>query len=292
MDEPADDPALSPDDRLDIDRLQTTLQTRSFGRVLRYRTTTESTNADALTYLQQPIDRPVPHGMAILAECQTAGRGRRGRTWHSPAQGNIYGSVILVPKPRVKPKGPWLSWIPLFSALAVAESLAAHTGLVVSVKWPNDLVIGEKKLGGILCEQTAARDKTMVVVIGIGLNINVEFDSFPEDLRANATSLALELGRPLDRVAILADLFLHLEQRMDRLLRDGPTGMVDDFTRRCSTLGKTVRVTLEEQGVVEGVAESIGRDGCLCLRVRSDARSGSPRPLLEIRSAEVVHLRG
>lgn len=292
MGEPADDPPLSPDDRLDIDRLQATLQTRSFGRVLRYKTSTESTNADALTYLQQPTDRPVPHGMAILAECQTAGRGRRGRTWHSPAQGNIYGSVILVPEPGVKRKGPWLSWIPLFSALAVAESLSAHTGLAVSVKWPNDLVIDEKKLGGILCEQTATLDKTMAVVIGIGLNINAELDSFPEELRASATSLAAEQGRPLDRVAILAGLFLHLEQRMDRLFHDGPTDMVDDFTRRCSTLGKNVRVSLEEQGIVEGVAESIGRDGCLCLRVRSEASSASPRPLLEIRSAEVVHLRG
>lgn len=292
MDGPADDPSLSPVDRLDIDRLQASLRTRSFGKTLRYMPSTASTNADALAYLQQLVDPPVPHGMTILAECQTAGRGRRGRLWHSPAEGNIYVSVILVPQQGANRIGPWLSWIPLLSALAVADCLSAHTGLAVSVKWPNDLLIGEKKLGGILCEQTTAPDRTMAIVIGIGLNINAGLDSFPEELRAYATSLAAECGRVIDRVAILADLFLRLEQRMDRLFLNGPAGMVGEFTQRCSTLGKTVRVTLETQGIVQGVAESIGSDGCLCLRVASDTCSTPLRSLLEIRSAEVMHLRG
>ena len=237
---------------------------------------TASTNADALAYLQQLAGESIPHGMAILAECQTAGRGRRGRTWHSPAHGNIYSSVIVVPNLGATRQGPWLSWVPLFSALAVADSLSSHTGLTVSVKWPNDLLIGEKKLGGILCEQTSTPNTTMAIVIGIGLNINATLDSFPADLRTGATSLAAENGRPLDRVAILADLFFRLEQRMDRLFLDGPTGMIDEFTQRCSTLGKRVRVTLEEQGVVQGVAESIGPDGCLCLRPIPKRRSRGP----------------
>jgi len=200
--------------------------------------------------------------------------------------------MIVVPQPEARRMGPWLSWIPLVSALAAAEGLSPHAGLAVSVKWPNDLVMGEKKLGGILCEQPSAAGEARAVVIGIGLNVNAPLDNFPEELRANATSLAATLGRPLDRVAILADLFLHLEQRMDRLFLDGPTGMIDEFTQRCSTVGKIVRVTLEEQGMVEGMAESIGQDGCLCLRVRPETNSASPRSLLEIRSAEVVHLRG
>ncbi len=292
MGEPANGPPLAPADRLDIDRLRASLLTHSFGRMLRYMPSTASTNADALAYLQQLAGQSIPHGMAMIAECQTAGRGRRGRTWHSPAQGNIYSSVIVVPEPGAKRAGPWLSWIPLFSALAVADCLSSHTGLVVSVKWPNDLLIGERKLGGILCEQTSAPDKTMAIVIGIGLNINANLDSFPEELKAGATSLAAECGRSLDRVAILADLFLRLEQRMDRLFLDGPTGMIGEFTQRCSTLGKRVRVTLEEQGVVQGIAESIGSDGCLCLRLTPNAGPAFPPSLLEIRSAEVVHLRG
>lgn len=286
----ANDP--SPADRLDIDRLRASLQTQAFGRSLRYAPSTSSTNADALAYLQQLTGPATPHGTVILADCQTAGRGRRGRTWHSPPQGNIYLSVIVVPEPGFTRTGPWLSWIPLFSALAVADCLVICTGLAVSVKWPNDLLIGDKKIGGILCEQTTTADRTPAIVIGIGLNVNAAPDSFPEELRAGATTLATEAGRRLDRVTILADLLLRLEQRMDRLFHDGPSGMVDEFTRRCSTLGKTVRVALEENGIVQGIAESIGPDGCLCLRVTSGASPSSPHRLLEIRSAEVIHLRG
>jgi BirA family biotin operon repressor/biotin-[acetyl-CoA-carboxylase] ligase len=185
-----------------------------------------------------------------------------------------------------------LSWIPLFAALAVADSLTTQTTLAVSMKWPNDLLINEKKIGGILCEQTTTPDRTMAVVIGIGLNINAALDNFPEDLRSGATTIAAESGRPFDRVPILADLFLRLEERMDRLFLDGPAGMAQEFTQRCSTLGKTVRVTLEEQGIVQGVAESIGPDGCLRLRVTSGTSPAPSPSLMEVRSAEVVHLRG
>jgi BirA family transcriptional regulator, biotin operon repressor / biotin---[acetyl-CoA-carboxylase] ligase len=291
VDQPANSSPALDSDQLDIDRLQSSLRTHFFGRILRYTPSTESTNADALAYLHQQNGLSLPHGMAILAECQTAGRGRRGRSWHSPS-GNIYCSLIAVPEPGATSPDPWLSWVPLFAALAVADCLSSHTGLTVSVKWPNDLLIGEKKLGGILCEQSSTPDKIMAVVIGIGLNINADVDTFPQELSAGATSLAAETGRLHDRVTILADLFFRLEQRMDRLFLDGPTGMIDEFTQRCSTVGKTVLVTLEEQGIVQGLAESIGPDGCLCLRVRSEADPALPRPLLEVRSADVVHLRG
>lgn len=292
MDDPANDPSASAADQLDIERFQATLRTHSFGRMLRYTPSTASTNADALAYLHQHSGPTSLHGTAILAERQTAGRGRRGRTWHSPAQGNIYNSVIVLPTPGALRPSVWLSWVPLFSALAVADCLSSHTGLAVSVKWPNDLLIGDKKLGGILCEQASTRDKTMAIIIGIGLNINADLASFPEELRTVATSLAAECGRKFDRVAILADLLFQLEQRVDRLFVEGPMGMFDEFIQRCSTIGKSVRVTLEEKGVVQGTAESIGSDGCLCLRVASDAHSALAGSLLEIRSAEVVHLRG
>ncbi|CAE6729333.1 MAG: biotin--[acetyl-CoA-carboxylase] ligase [Nitrospira sp.] len=290
MPEAADHPPFA--DQLNLDRLKASLRTRAFGRVLRYTTSTLSTNADALLALQQSNATPIPHGSVFLTECQTAGRGRRGRTWHSPPQGNIYTSLVVLPTPGGTRVGPWLSWIPLFTALATADALAATTGLPISVKWPNDLLIDTKKIGGILCEQTTRPDKTVAVVIGIGLNINAPLDSFPEELTAGATTLAVEGGRPVDRVALLAELFLRLEQRLDRLLTDGPTGMIDEFTQRCSTLGKTVRVSLEQGRIVEGVAESIGPDGCLRIRVISDSAQPPASSLLEVRSAEVVHLRG
>ena len=287
---PVSDSPLSPP--FDKDRLHASLHTRAFGRALRYSASTASTNADALAYLQQAEGPSNPHGLVILTECQTAGRGRRGRTWHSPPQGNLYISVIVVPPTGDTPLARWLTWVPLLSALAGADCLSNQTGLPVSVKWPNDLLINDKKIGGILCEQTTTAHRTMAIVIGIGLNINAPLDHFPEDLRQGATSLAAESGRQSDRVALLADLLLHLEQRMDRLFLNGPAGMIEEFTPRCSTIGKTVRVTLEEQGVVEGMAESIGHDGCLRLRVESSNGPTLSSTLLEIRSAEVVHLRG
>lgn len=279
-------------DPLNIDRLKASLRTQAFGQVLRYTASTASTNADALFALQQPSATPIPHGSVFLTECQTAGRGRRGRTWYSPPQGNIYMSVVVAPTPGATRMGPWLSWIPLFAALATADALAAATGLPISVKWPNDLLIDTKKIGGILCEQTSRPDKTIAVVIGIGLNINAPLDSFPEEFKAGVTTLAAEGGRHVDRVTLLAELFLRLEQRLDRLLTDGPTGIIDEFTQRCSTLGKTVRVSLEQERIVEGIAESIGPDGCLRLRVLSDSAQPPTSSLLEVRSAEVVHLRG
>lgn len=282
----------SADNQLDIDRLQASLHTRAFGRVFRYSATTASTNADALTYVQQAAVPSNSHGLVILTDCQTAGRGRRGRTWHSPPQGNLYFSVIAVPRTGATRMVPWLTWVPLLSALAGADCLSDQAGLPVSVKWPNDLLIHDKKIGGILCEQTTTAARTMAIVIGIGLNINATLNHFPEDLRQGATTLAQEAGRQFDRVALLADLLLRLEQRMDRLFHDGPGSMAEEFARRCSTLGRTVRVTLEEQGTVEGIAESIGPDGCLRLRVRSNDSPTLSPTLLEIRSAEVVHLRG
>jgi len=286
----ADNPPFA--DRLNIDRLKASLRTHAVGHVLQYTLSTASTNADALLALQQPNAAPIPHGSVFLTECQTAGRGRRGRTWHSPPHGNIYMSVVVSPTPGSMRLGPWLSWIPLFSALATADALTAQTALPISVKWPNDLLIATKKIGGILCEQTTRPDKTIAIVIGIGLNINAPLDGFPEELRVGATTLATESGRHTDRNAILAELFLRLEQRLDHLLTEGPTGMIEEFTQRCSTIGKTVRVNLEQGRAMEGVAESIGPDGCLRLRVASDRVQPPSGSLLEVRSAEVVHLRG
>ncbi|MCW5799522.1 MAG: biotin--[acetyl-CoA-carboxylase] ligase [Nitrospira sp.] len=287
---PGSDSPLSPP--FDLDRFHDSLHTHAFGRTLRYSASTASTNADALEYLQQWATIPTPHGFVILADCQTAGRGRRGRTWHSPPQGNLYFSVVVVPQPVGTRITPWLTWVPLLSALAGSDCLSQQTGLSVSVKWPNDLLIHDKKVGGILCEQTTTADRTMAIIIGIGLNINAPLSTFPEKLQPGATTLAAEAGQTCDRVAILADLLLRLEQRLDRLFHDGPAGMIEEFTQRCSTIGKIIRVTLEEQGMVQGIAESIGPDGCLRLRVASNESPAPPSTLLEVRSAEVVHLRG
>lgn len=283
---------MSRTEPLNLDRLRESLTTACFGRTLRYVPQTDSTNADALRHVQQIKGQPVPHGMVILAESQRAGRGRRGRSWHSPAEGNIYCSLILAPRTGTGMPLHALSWTPLASALAAADALARQGNLPVVVKWPNDVLIREKKVGGILCEQTNTADKQSAVIVGIGLNINSDPADLPEDLRATATSVSAELHRPVDRVQILADLLLGLEERLERLWQEGPGVLATEFSRRCDTLGKHVRITFSRQETVEGKALSIGDDGHLRVAVASTGIDDQDPRIIEVRSADVVHLRG
>lgn len=259
--------------------------------MLRYLPSTESTNADALRHIQQLKGGLVPHGMVIVAESQRAGRGRRGRSWYSPAEGNIYCSLVLAAGTGSGSAPHALSWTPLATALAAADTLTRQTGLPVVVKWPNDVMIKDKKLGGILCEQTMTADKQTAIVVGIGLNINGDLRSMPSDLQETATSVAAELNRPADRTAILADLFVDLERRLDLLWQDGPGSLAPEYSRRCETLGKQVRITFNQHEAVEGLAASIGEDGHLRINVRSEGCDDDAERVIEVRSADVVHLR-
>lgn len=275
-----------------MDRLRRSLTTRCFGRTLRYLPQTDSTNADALRHVQQFREAPVPHGMVILAESQRAGRGRRGRSWHSPAEGNIYCSLILASGAGTGTPLHALSWTPLASALAAADALARQGNLPVVVKWPNDVMIKGKKVGGILCEQTNTADKQSAVIVGIGLNINSDPADLPEDLQATATSLSAELHRPVDRTELVAELQLELERRLDLLWREGPDELAAEFSRRRDTLGKHVRITFSQQEQVEGKALSIGEDGHLRVAVHPSGTGDEDDRTIEVRSADVVHLRG
>ncbi|HET9961915.1 MAG TPA: biotin--[acetyl-CoA-carboxylase] ligase [Nitrospiraceae bacterium] len=277
---------------LDVERLQAALVTSRIGRLLMYVASTESTNADAVRYIQGLADAAVPHGMTIVSECQRAGRGRRGRRWHSPAEGNIYCSIILAPNRQLSAASQALSWTPLAAALAAADSLARYGASQALVKWPNDVMVNGKKVGGILCEQAMTPDKQPAIIVGLGLNVNGEPASMPTDIRATTTSLAAELKHSVDRAALLADLFLHLERRWDRLWSEGPDSVAMEFRQRCDTIGKQVRITFSEQEVVEGLALAIGDDGHLKVLVQSDDCTGDVQRIIEVRSADVVHLRG
>src|SRR5581483_7327114 len=136
----------------------------------------------------------------VVADQQTAGKGRLGRAWHSPPGANIYCSVIL----RSLPETGKLPLIPLLTAAAIALALQDIVALPARLKWPNDILLNDHKVGGVLCESAGIGQAGAVVVIGIGLNVNEGAGGFPEDLRATATSLAMELGRSLDRAAVLA----------------------------------------------------------------------------------------
>jgi len=169
-----------------------------FGTVYRYEEVTPSTQR-----LLHPDD---PEGAIGVAEEQTEGRGRLGRSWHAPARTSVLVSVLLrpaVPLPRL----PELS---LVSGGAVAEAIAEVTGLDPAVKFPNDVLLGGKKVAGILAESSEGR-----VVLGIGVNVNQTEDELPPEAQTEPTSLRLELGRPVDRIALLAAILLRVERAYD-----------------------------------------------------------------------------
>ncbi|WP_447972625.1 biotin--[acetyl-CoA-carboxylase] ligase [Nitrospira sp. Kam-Ns4a] len=272
---------------LTIEAVQAGLRTRTVGRRLHLLEEVDSTNSVALTLAAAGAK----DGTVVMAEGQTAGRGRQGRSWFSPPGDNLYSSLIVrrnVPRERL---AAWLSWVPLASALALAHAVRDMAGLEPTVKWPNDVLIGTRKVSGVLCETAGFGAEAPVVVVGVGLNVNTPHDRFPEDLRETATSLAAEAGRPFDRAAILAELLNQLEAYLDRLLGPEIGALADEYRARCATLGRRVRVSLADGAVVTGLAESIGPDGALLVAPEGPPPITGERRLVEIRAGDVVHLR-
>lgn len=268
---------------LSKEAIQALLQTNTFGRTLHVLQETASTNGDAMALAQQGAE----DGTVVVAERQTAGKGRLGRRWYSPPGDNLYCSVILrrMPTPAELPR--WLSVVPLMAAVAVARAVQAVTGLRPSLKWPNDILIGDRKLGGLLCESSVAGPARTFVVVGIGLNVNTGRESFPEEIREIATSLAAEAGRPFDRAPLLAALLSELEAHADALLTRPPETFLSGYARLCSTLGRRVRVRLADGETIEGQADSLAPDGSLRI-IRDQAQGGG---LLEVRVGDIIHLR-
>jgi len=185
----------------------------------------------------------------------------------------------------------WLSWLPLVSALAAAEAIEQVSSIHVSVKWPNDLLIAKQKVGGILCESGTGTRSGPFQIIGIGINVNVDHDDWPADLRDSATSIWQERKIVVDRNRLLAQLLLELEQCLDELVIHGTNRVALAYYQRCSTIGHTVRATLGNGDIVVGFAEGIGQDGSL--RVRPQATqpgSGTPE-VVHLRVADIIHVR-
>ncbi|OQW64161.1 MAG: biotin--[acetyl-CoA-carboxylase] ligase [Nitrospira sp. ST-bin4] len=269
---------------LTLDNIRSTLATTALGQCLYLHQELPSTNSEALALAHAGA----AHGTVVVAESQSAGKGRRTRTWYSPPGANIYCSVV------VRGIGPecalaeWLSWVPLTSALAAAEAVQTVTSLSVSLKWPNDLLLHERKVGGILCESSHVSAADPTVVIGIGLNVNMPHESFPDELRSIATSLFEVARHPIDRNRLIAQLLFELEQGLNELRSHGSERLRRAYTARCSTLGRRVRALIGPEQELLGMAESISTDGALQIRPTSPAPAGPP--LIGIRAADVIHL--
>jgi BirA family biotin operon repressor/biotin-[acetyl-CoA-carboxylase] ligase len=255
------------------------LATRTLGRSLLVLQETTSTNAAALEAAQSGT----PDGAVVVADRQTAGRGRLARTWESPPGCNLYVSVVV----RRLPGGDRLGWLPLISATAAAAAIDRLSGARPSLKWPNDLMLGGKKLGGVLCESAGIGTEAACVVIGIGLNVNWPEAEMPAEIRSLATSLLAQAPEPVDRVSLLAEILLELESRIDRWRNGDVSLLAEEYRRLCGTIGQSVRVELAGQQSVEGLAVAIEPNGSLRVRVKE----GSTVRDCLVSSGDVVHLR-
>jgi BirA family biotin operon repressor/biotin-[acetyl-CoA-carboxylase] ligase len=203
-------------------------------------------------------DQGAPEGTVIAAEAQTAGRGRQGRTWSSPAGAGLYVSAILRPHDRAA------SLVTITAGVAIADGIRAATGLEVALKWPNDVYVGARKLAGILAEAGTSRTGAGHVVLGFGINVLPA--AYPPDIAARATSLELELGRAVDRGLVLAACLAALAERYRQLTGAERDRVLGAWRAHAGPmLGRRVECVIGTRAVV-GTAEGIDDQGALLVR--------------------------
>ena len=233
--------------------LRRRLKTKFVGHNILYYPVTSST----MDVAKQAVRDGAAEGTIVIADHQTAGRGRLGRTWLSPPDSSILLSIILYPNLEQLPR------LTMAAALAVARSIEKVAGLEPVIKWPNDVLIDGKKVSGVLIESDVQGDTVHYAIVGIALNVNLDPSSIPE-ISETATSLKQALGREVSRLHVLESLLGELEQLYQALRRGEPIDK--EWRRRLETLGKQVAVRCGGE-VKEGCAESVDDDGNLLLRL-------------------------
>jgi BirA family biotin operon repressor/biotin-[acetyl-CoA-carboxylase] ligase len=244
---------VSVPDKLLAHEIQFDLKTKIFGCKVFYHESLNSTMDEAFKLGMEGA----PEGAVVCAEAQTKGRGRLGRSWSSPKHKGIYLSIIL--RPKLAPSE--LAKLTLLSAVAVAQAVNKIAGIDVRIKWPNDVLIKNKKLAGILTELRAEVDQMKFVVVGIGLNVN----NTAAQLVEGATSLKHEAGKTFSRVEVVQEVLRAFEHWYSRLENKGFDDVIHAWKERSHTLGKWVRIT-DPAGSVEGVAFDLDHDGGLLIR--------------------------
>jgi BirA family biotin operon repressor/biotin-[acetyl-CoA-carboxylase] ligase len=240
------------------------LQERLGARPFRCYDQIGSTQDIAYEWALSDPDLPADQHAVVIAEEQTSGRGRQGRPWYAPPQSSIMFSVIL--KPKLAPDQ--LPRVTMLGALAVADTLRPLFGDDCALKWPNDVLIRGKKVCGILAEATWIGDQLAAVILGIGINVRVNFEGM--NLIYAATSLEAELGRPVNRLDLLQTLLDRIDFWTAHVSEDI---LIETWRANLSTLGKQVRVYTEphkeQSAYYTGIAEGVDANGALLVRLDS-----------------------
>ncbi|MGH9606001.1 MAG: biotin--[acetyl-CoA-carboxylase] ligase [Terracidiphilus sp.] len=243
----------------DLAALESELAGTIFAGNLHFSPATGSTNADALAAARVGA----PHGSVYFADEQTAGRGRGNNNWLSAVGDGLYVSVLLRPRlPVVR-----LPLLPLASGLAAAEAVRAVSSLAVDLRWPNDLLIGPRKTGGILVEAHTEAARMAYAVVGIGINVHQR--AFPPDLATPATSLDLEAEKRISRQRLLISLLKSLERELQTLFDPAAATTIPQRVEQSSTWVRGRKVEVHGPQACTGVTEGLDENGFLLARTRS-----------------------
>jgi BirA family biotin operon repressor/biotin-[acetyl-CoA-carboxylase] ligase len=232
------------------------LRTTVIGKKIQFLSEVASTN----TLAMEMAADGTPEGTVVIAETQTGGKGRLGRKWISP-KGNLYLSVVLRPNIPMH-KAPLVT---LIGAVAVVSAIRTTCGLEAGIKWPNDILISGKKIGGLLTEMSAEQDRIRHIVLGIGVDVNMEMVELPPEVRSLTTTLAAEVGAKINRIALLQRVLRDLEHWYQKFLKND-----EDVLEAWKKLNVTVgnRITVSGAGeALDGLAQGIDRDGRLIVRL-------------------------
>jgi BirA family biotin operon repressor/biotin-[acetyl-CoA-carboxylase] ligase len=229
---------------------------KTIGRRIEYHEEVESTNTEALHLAQQGAEE----GTVVIAEAQSAGRGRLNRSWESPPAMNLYLSVVL--RPDIPAASA--SLIPLMVGVAVADVISQYCPGKVKLKWPNDILIEGKKICGILTEMRTRAEQVSFIIAGIGVNLNMQKLHFPRELRETATSLRIEAAIDVDRVDFAVRLFETLGNWYRIFLNGGEAAIREKWLQYADLVGKRVEVVFKET-VQHGTVRGLDENGALLL---------------------------
>jgi BirA family biotin operon repressor/biotin-[acetyl-CoA-carboxylase] ligase len=201
-------------------------------------------------------------GTIVMADSQTGGKGRLGRSWISPPGKNLYASIVL--RPSTPPRDA--TALTLLSAVAVASAIRRSTPIAATIKWPNDIIADGRKIGGILTEIKADMDSINYAVVGIGVNVNLAASDMPDEIKNIATSIINLTGEPFSRTTLSYEVIREFDKWYGLLMTKGKQIITDEWLSMSSTIGKWVRVSTGKT-ILEGFAEGIDDEGLLILKL-------------------------
>lgn len=233
-------------DRITASEILSRNQASWVGKSIEYFEVTDSTNQRIYDFAEKGREE----GLLAVAEEQTGGKGRRGRSWVSPPGTGIWMSLLL--RPKVEPQKA--SMVTIVAALAMTKAMEKITGMEIRIKWPNDVVLNGKKVCGILTEMSAELEEIHYIIVGIGINANTE--SFPEDIQDRATSIYLESGKKVERAAFIAEFCVQFEQYYERFLEMGNLEFLkEEYESYLINIGREVKIIKKKE---ERVRKALG----------------------------------